>query len=420
MRVRDLLNESAPRTLYHGTLKEYLPEIEQHGLVPTVGDFVLNFYDPSGDEGYDPEYDSLEPLVFAAQKSDMRRCVNAIAHRLRQQGIQPTASNILQHGAVIAVKDRDEQFHYRNHDRDYRGFAEEHPLQVEPGDYYSMEEAIPAYVVTGKRLRQLFARAGLSEFTSPRPPIREGRIDEALPLWQAKRWSKARDAKNLHADVFDRFRNSSEYNTAHRLYFPLDLSDEIAAKEKACRDRAAKLVDAFAKWGADVAMTGGDYMEGLCEYKGRRVRIAKLMQNLRKETGNPAIQQAKKAFETDRNRALAKVGNEPCWAVIGRHGYDVAGMSTNRGWTSCFDLDDGDFVGDFKDVFKEGMIVAYMIKEGDWNIKKPIARIAIQYSGGKFSIYQDSHSGSNILPVYGIQCSSFVDFVRDWCAKANS
>lgn len=166
------LFESAPRTLYHGTLKEYLPEIERHGLNPTVGDFVLNFYDPSGDEGYDPEYDSLEPLLFAAAKGDLQRCVNAIVHRLRAKGLRGTCKEVIEHGAIIVIRDEDDQFYHRDHDPDYRGLAQDHPVQVEPGDYYAMEEAVPAYIVTGKRLRDLLRRERIDGYFSPPPPQR--------------------------------------------------------------------------------------------------------------------------------------------------------------------------------------------------------------------------------------------------------
>jgi hypothetical protein len=166
------LVESAPRTLYHGTLKEYLPEIERTGLIPSVGDFVLNFYDPSGDEGYDPEYDSLEPLLFAAGKGDLIRCVNAIRHRLRAAGMQGTCKEVVEHGAIIVIKDGDDQFHHRHPDADFRGLAHDHPRQVEPGDYYSMEEAVPAFVVVGKRLRDLLRRNRIDGFYSAPPPVR--------------------------------------------------------------------------------------------------------------------------------------------------------------------------------------------------------------------------------------------------------
>ena len=100
------LFENAPRTLFHGALKEYLPEITKHGLVPAVGDFVSDFYGNTvydDEDFYDPERDSLEPLVFAAQRKDIARCVNAIRHRLVAKGIRATPESIIKHGAILGV-----------------------------------------------------------------------------------------------------------------------------------------------------------------------------------------------------------------------------------------------------------------------------------------------------------------------------
>ncbi len=66
------------------------------------------------------------------------------------------------------------------------------------------------------------------------------------------------------------------------------------------------------------------------------------------------------------------------YIVFSKHAYDVAGMSTGRGWTSCMNLYDGSnkrFVS--FDVI-EGTMVAYLVREDDLNIKKPAARVAIK------------------------------------------
>lgn len=165
-----VLKESAPRTLYHGTLKEYVPEIMRNGLVPTVGDFVSNFYAPNtDDEYYDPERDSLEPLVFAADKREIARCVNAIRHRLQANGIRVTPENIIAHGAIIVVKDTDEEFIQHNDDTNP---YHDHPVQVEPKDYYTDREVLPAHILTGNKLKDFLRRSRIDGFWSPRPPIR--------------------------------------------------------------------------------------------------------------------------------------------------------------------------------------------------------------------------------------------------------
>ena len=54
------------------------------------------------------------------------------------------------------------------------------------------------------------------------------------------------------------------------------------------------------------------------------------------------------------------------------------GMSTDRNWTSCMNLDGG---CNRSTVFKQvqyGGMCAYLIKENDKNIEEPIARVAIK------------------------------------------
>ena len=167
--MENLIRESAPRTLYHGTLKEYLPTIKTLGLEPMVGDFVSNFYDPSHEEGYEAERDALDPLVFAATKKDLQRCVNAIVHRLRDKRIPATSDNIIAHGAIVVTRDTNDQFYHREREETR---YEDHPTQVEPGDFYSYETIHPDYVLTGKKLRDLLRRNKVDGFVSMRPPIR--------------------------------------------------------------------------------------------------------------------------------------------------------------------------------------------------------------------------------------------------------
>jgi len=66
------------------------------------------------------------------------------------------------------------------------------------------------------------------------------------------------------------------------------------------------------------------------------------------------------------------------YIVFSKHSYDVAGMSTDRGWTSCMNIYKGINARYIQYDIKEGTIVAYLIKEGDFNINNPTARLAIK------------------------------------------
>ena len=68
--------------------------------------------------------------------------------------------------------------------------------------------------------------------------------------------------------------------------------------------------------------------------------------------------------------------------VISRHPYDIAGMSTDRDWTSCMNVYHGKFKNHVtNDCFIS--LIAYLIKPNDKNIQKPIARLLIKPYIGK-------------------------------------
>jgi len=97
--------------------------------------------------------------------------------------------------------------------------------------------------------------------------------------------------------------------------------------------------------------------------------------NLAKQDIEKLIQQYNKIPEVEEFRT-----NKPklYYMIFSKHPIDVAGMSTNRGWTSCMNLYTGSnkrYIGN--DVI-EGTMVVYLVREDDLNINKPTARIAIK------------------------------------------
>ncbi len=254
-------------------------------------------------------------------------------------------------------------------------------------------------------------------------------ISEALDMRTAKKWTRGRD-RNFHEDVFAKFANSSPHNTKYRIYFPLDLAPEVESKEEICADKARKLTATLSSWGYDAAITAQGYMDGLLDYNGRQMRIGKLLTKARSEQEKNStlwrdIGFAKKHFDEDDARKFSKIGKVATWVVISRHAYDVAGMSTNRGWSSCYDINKEEFISDFKDVFKTGMVASYLIKEGDWNIQHPMARVGIEYDEndgrgiGKFFPHQMCYMAREAI-VYGVPAETFGKFILDWCKQANS
>lgn len=71
--------------------------------------------------------------------------------------------------------------------------------------------------------------------------------------------------------------------------------------------------------------------------------------------------------------------------VISRHPIDIAGMSTDRHWSSCMDLNPkpgtkspGSMIHKIKDDMEQGTIIAYLISKNDHNIERPVSRILIK------------------------------------------
>jgi hypothetical protein len=66
------------------------------------------------------------------------------------------------------------------------------------------------------------------------------------------------------------------------------------------------------------------------------------------------------------------------YIVFSKHAYDIAGMSTNRGWSSCMNLYQGINSHYLQYDVTDGTMIAYLVANDDLNITRPIARVAIK------------------------------------------
>ncbi len=149
-----------------------------------------------------------------------------------------------------------------------------------------------------------------------------------------------------------------------------------------------------------------DYKLGLAIKDRRKMGIGKVLSK------NPAVL---KVFVNDPTRKGTQKKYE---GVISRHPYDIAAMSTNRGWTSCQDFIEYpktacEYVP--KDI-EAGTLIAYMIKAGDRDIKSPVGRVLI-----KPYINTKGETGYAIAHVsYGTVTDEFKESVEnfvDWLNK---
>lgn len=148
-----------------------------------------------------------------------------------------------------------------------------------------------------------------------------------------------------------------------------------------------------------------NYNAGICRDKdGRYIRIGKLLLRLGRED-------LLLTYSNSKQNTLKNIFNLK--VVISRHPYDIIGMSTNRGWSSCLDLNDqryqGKYVYSLIRLLGDGSLVAYLIRGNDLNIRNPICRSLIM-NWNKF--YVDDH-------VYGTSVPEFREFLDQFTIEAN-
>lgn len=154
MKIFELLSETRSQILYHGTLKEFVPDIMDLGLLPQVGKFTAHAYQEYAEHGI-----PLDNVVFAADLSGLKKCVSAIVGQMRHHYSQfaqnkiMTEKDFFDHAALLVIKTGKKRFEYHGGKWD-----EIHPPQVEPQDYYTRGADLPDMVLTNERLKKLLDR----------------------------------------------------------------------------------------------------------------------------------------------------------------------------------------------------------------------------------------------------------------------
>jgi hypothetical protein len=149
-------------TLYHGTTKDRAKDIMQYGLEPKVGELVKQAYGEYEYVGVFDQYKrELEPLGFAADKEGFGSVMSAMKHHIEgavhNHRRMASDEDLLEYGAILVFRDAEEDFVHRSDDpMEY----EEHPMQVEPGDWYTGYPTKPDYILTGKPMLRLLKRMG--------------------------------------------------------------------------------------------------------------------------------------------------------------------------------------------------------------------------------------------------------------------
>ena len=159
-----------------------------------------------------------------------------------------------------------------------------------------------------------------------------------------------------------------------------------------------------------------DYGRGICkkipvENEKLDTREYKIGRVLSRFNADSTIQ---KYFENGITRENSKQSSSTLIITISRLPYDVASMSTGRGWSSCMNMGDGCNSKYVLNDVKYGTHIAYLHLKTDMDIKKPISRILLK----PFRKEKSRSDKNKVLEIertmYGAQSKEFKDFVNKW------
>ncbi|HUU40385.1 MAG TPA: hypothetical protein VMW42_05560, partial [Desulfatiglandales bacterium] len=181
-----------------------------------------------------------------------------------------------------------------------------------------------------------------------------------------------------------------------------------------------------------------DYKSGYAQKGNRKMRIGKIINQIRKDESakwqsamEEAFRRGADEFEIENLRRQSEEALEfvesnanqfvnssarsasaggGMMIVISQNPHDVASMSTGRSWESCMTLGTGGYHQNVYCEVSRGGLIAYLINANDKNIEHPHARIHIR----RF----ESQDGHNIaIPersVYGNDVPGFQEAVQNW------
>jgi hypothetical protein len=214
--------------------------------------------------------------------------------------------------------------------------------------------------------------------------------------------AQARKATDIFLSSGGKKRYEEIFKGQDRIYY------DFKSKKEVTSNTMSLVVEALDKEGYILL----DYVQGLCYLKAdpkRQLKVQRVLFKLGEE-------QLAQKMNIDPVRDSSKTSGMK--VVLSRHGIDIAGQSTDRSWNSCKELSSGINAHYVWKEISAGMIVAYLIKSDDTNIKKPIARLSL----GVFKLKEDEKviAFFPTSAVYGnFRDQSFYDFIIDWCTETN-
>lgn len=230
-------------------------------------------------------------------------------------------------------------------------------------------------------------------------------VNEAVELEVAKRYQKMIRKPEVEEKIdriFDSLRNVSSYRgqskRGERLYFDLVTPKGEPKPEdlQLSKQNFNQINNFFSKLpNFKYEMNFEDYLSDgtFNDSYGRPVKIGRTLQNIsgsynkyfpnedEDSTDNGKefiLHTLLKQFNEDPSRVTTRTQTKPKMVVVSRAKYDVVGMSTDRGWSSCMSLNAANGQTYVHCDVTEGTLIAYEIDADDKNIQSPSARVTIK------------------------------------------
>jgi len=221
-------------------------------------------------------------------------------------------------------------------------------------------------------------------------------FEEFIKVSDYKKWSKYTNWE-FYKEMGEKFKQFKDHDRNYnRVYFKLKIDPTKFKVEP-----PQELYD-YLRWNR---YSIKDYSKGICiDGDGNERKIGKVLN----DRNQPDLL---KLYSDSKTDSLKNVND--LMVVISRHPYDIIGMSTNRGFKTCHDLNDqrygGLHLGGIRGTLERGALIAYLIRENDKNIQNPISRILIK----KYAFDDE------LIPdvTYGTRVQEFTQFVHHFCEK---
>ena len=185
---------------------------------------------------------------------------------------------------------------------------------------------------------------------------------QTFSIFEAIKLSDARNLTELFLKSGGKERYNEIFKGKDRLYYDLE---EVMDNPKT--KLSLQIESELAKNGYTLL----DYYAGTAKKNDDDKNLFKIQRLLVKWK----LDDLKNKMDADPIRSGTKAKGKK--VVISRHGIDLGGVSTGRGWTSCKNLEGGINSRYVLTEVEVWSLVAYLIEADDLNIQKPISRLSI-------------------------------------------